>query len=119
MNVRRVALLSLLTALAVVAIPLVASETLRDLAAYGWGRLNGRISTEERVAQFGPAVERRLRSRFARARLGYPPREIAYVSFKDARRLEVYGRDTPLAPWTHLRDYRVLGASGTLGRRPR
>lgn len=74
-----------------------------------------KYTVDERVAQFGTSVAERLAPSFAQARLAYPPGEIAYVAFKDARRLEVYARATRGAPWRFLRDYDVRGASGVLG----
>ncbi len=115
MNARRALLLGLLGGSTAAAVSLAASETLRDLASDGLNRLRGRATVAERLEQFAADVERRVRGWFGRARLAYPPRHLAYISFKDIRRLEVYGRDTPAAPWTFVHEYRVLGASGTLG----
>ena len=80
------------------------------------GRLPGPPATvEERLEQFGPAVQGRLRHRFASAGLDWPPRELAFIAFKDIRRLQVFGRDGPEDRWRFVKEYRVLGASGTLG----
>lgn len=105
----------LAAAFVLAAIPLLASETVRDLAGSGLDRIRGRYSIAERVEQFGPAVGDRLRARFDAAGLAYPPAELAYVAFKDIRRLQVYGRAVAGDPWRFVREYRVQGASGTLG----
>jgi hypothetical protein len=97
------------------AIPLLASETVRDLAGYGLDQLRGRFTIAERVEQFAPAVGERLRGRFEAAGLAYPPAELAFVAFKDIRRLQVYGRAAANGSWRFVREYRVQGASGTLG----
>jgi hypothetical protein len=72
-------------------------------------------SITERLTQFGPAVAARLRGSVETAGLRYPPKELAYVAFKDARRIEVYGRNAPGEHWRYIKDYPVLAASGTLG----
>jgi hypothetical protein len=74
-----------------------------------------RATVQDRLFEYGPAVERRLRVHFEAAGLRYPPREIAFLAFKDIRRLQVYGRESPRDAWRFVREYRVLGASGTLG----
>jgi L,D-transpeptidase-like protein len=108
-------ILALAAVVAAVAIPLFASETVRDLADYGLTRLRGQSTVSDRMVEFAPAVEGRMRSRFADAGLPYPPKELAYVAFKDIRRLQVFGRDSARAPWKFVREYRVQAASGTLG----
>jgi L,D-transpeptidase catalytic domain len=115
MNRRRAILWTLAGSGAAGATALAASPTLRDLAKVGLNRFRGQATVAQRVDQFAGDVERRLRREFTRAQLHWPPRELAYVAFKDVRRLEVYGRDTPNTPWAFIRDYPVLGASGTLG----
>jgi hypothetical protein len=72
-------------------------------------------TVEQRVFQFGPAVERRTRHQFELAGVAYPPRELALLAFKDVRHLELYARSSQKASWSFIKDYRVLGASGTLG----
>jgi murein L,D-transpeptidase YafK len=58
---------------------------------------------------------RRLRPEFEAAGLPYPPHEVAYVAFKDSRRLEVYGRAVGAQDWRFVKSYPILGASGRLG----
>jgi murein L,D-transpeptidase YafK len=74
-----------------------------------------RYTVDERLAQFGAAVQGRLAPHFAAAGLRYPPQELALVAFKDTRRLEAYAREAPNEPWHFVRHYAVLGASGSLG----
>jgi hypothetical protein len=73
------------------------------------------VTVEQRVMQFGPPVAGRVREAFESAGVAYPPRELALLAFKDIRHLEMYARDSGTARWTFIKDYRVLGASGTLG----
>jgi hypothetical protein len=72
-------------------------------------------TVEERLEQYGAAVEGRLRDRFVDAGVEYPPRSLAYLAFKDARRLEVYARNTDTEPWRFVTEYAVLAASGSPG----
>lgn len=104
-----------LAGLCAVAIPLLASETARDLAAFAAARLQGRSTVSDRVVEFGPAVQDRLQGAFEKAGLAYPPGEVALLAFKDVRHLEVYARARRGDDWRFIKDYRVLGASGTLG----
>jgi len=93
---------------------LLTRETVRNFLGYLWS-MEHRYTVAERITQHGTAVEERLRGRFITVGLGYPPAELAYVSFKDVRRLEVYGRMSAADPWTFVRDYPILAASGVLG----
>jgi murein L,D-transpeptidase YafK len=72
-------------------------------------------TVEERVAQYGRAVDTRLAAAFSKAQVAYPPHEIAYVAFKDQRRLQVYARNSNTAPWRFVTQYAVLAASGSPG----
>jgi hypothetical protein len=111
---KRVAIAALL--IVTLAIPLCATETVRDITVYGFNRLTDRrFTVQERLDEFAPAVKNRLSPAFAQAGVAYPPRELALVAFKDVRHLEVYARGKPSEPWRFIKDYRVLGASGTLG----
>ena len=101
--------------IASIAIPLSASETAGDIADYDLMRLRGQYTVQDRLTEYAADVESRLRGKFSGAGLSYPPAELAYVAFKDIRRLQVYGRNDSREPWRFVREYRVQGASGTLG----
>jgi len=91
------------------------SESVRDSFWFLWGKLRGGYTVAERLQQLGPVVEARLRRSVEAAGLTYPPREVAYVAFKDSRRLEVYGRVSAQEPWRFVRAYPILGLSGKTG----
>jgi hypothetical protein len=93
----------------------LASPQARRVVGWAWRKVRGGYTVEERVAAYRADVEARLRPHFAAAKLPYPPQGLAYVAFKDARRLEVYGRAAPDQPWAFVIAYPVLGASGGLG----
>jgi hypothetical protein len=111
----RLAVLSALLAAAAGTGAALMPEGPRNVATFAWTRVRDSYTVEERLRQHGPAVEARLRGPFAAAGLPYPPAELAYVAFKDTRRLEVYGRASPERPWRFVKAYPVLGASGGLG----
>ena len=81
--------------------------------------LRGRATVAERVVEFGPSVERRVRPAVEKAGLTYPPEELTLVAFKDQRVLWVYARNSSSteAPrqWVPIKSYPVLGQSGGLG----
>lgn len=84
--------------------------TLRHLL----GKARGGYSIDERIAQFGRPVEKRLRPAFEAAGVAYPPADLAFVAFKDSKVLELYARNAG-QPWRRVRSYPVLAASGELG----
>jgi hypothetical protein len=89
---------------------------LPEIVVMPFNRLPGSQATvADRLAQFAPAVRQRLQHRFAAAGVAYPPRQLAFLAFKDIRRLQVYARESPGERWQFVKEYRVLGASGTLG----
>lgn len=79
-----------------------------------------------RLAQFGPAVDRRLRPLWEAAGEAYPPAHLLFVAYKAERRLDLY-HVTPgavahplraLAPDARrrfIKSYPILGASGEPG----
>ena len=99
----------------VVVIPLLAGEALPTMTVFPFDSQGRRFSVEERLAEFGPTVRNRLKRDFAAADVAFPPHELSFLAFKDVRHLEVYARTTPDDAWRFVKDYRVLGASGTLG----
>lgn len=65
--------------------------------------------------QFSADVKRRVSPAFAAAGVAYPPYELAYVAFKDQRKLDVYARNSSTGPWRFVKQYPVLAASGKPG----
>jgi hypothetical protein len=90
-------------------------EFVRDGFWFLLGKLRGGYTVAERLEQLGPIVEARLRRTVESAGLVYPPRDIAYVAFKDSRRLEVYGRMAAEEPWRFVKAYSILALSGKPG----
>lgn len=94
---------------------LLLHEPGRSLASYAATRARGGYTLDERIRMHGADVSARLAPAFAAAGLAYPPHEVAYLAFKDARSLEVYARASAGAPWRFVKRYAVLAASGRPG----
>ena len=57
---------------------------LPEITVMPFNRLPGPQATvEDRLAQFGPAVQRRLKHKFAAAGVAWPPRQLTFLAFKD------------------------------------
>ncbi len=68
----------------------------------------------KRLAQIAPGASKRVRERFATAKIAWPPREIGLVAIKDEKTVDMYGRDDA-GKWKLIHRYRVLAASGGAG----
>src|SRR5207244_12315529 len=73
----------------------------------------GKASVADRVRQYGPAAEARMRPRFEAAGVPYPPAAITIVVLKEERELRVIV-PTDSGPREAAR-YRIQGASGAPG----
>jgi len=78
-------------------------------------RISGPRSVADVVARYGPAARERLGPHFERARVAYPPKQIALLVFKRENRLSLWARSSMNAPWRFIRHYPVLAASGHAG----
>lgn len=67
-----------------------------------------------RLAELSPAATLRLAAKFEEAKVAWPPSEIALVTVKDERTLELHARQAG-GPWKFVHRYRVLAASGHKG----
>ncbi len=76
--------------------------------------MTAKRTVTERVAEYGDGVRKRLAPDFKRTGIAYPPARLTLVGIKADRCLQVWVAG-PTGGWKHLKDYRILGASGTLG----
>ncbi len=90
-------------------------EPTRTQVEYLYGKTRGKFTVNERLAQYEKEVEKRLVKDFEKADVSYPPKNVAYVVFKDTNLLEVYAKSSEFETWRFIRTYPVLKASGTLG----
>jgi hypothetical protein len=76
-------------------------------------RVRGERTDEQRVAQFADA-RLRLRARFARADMSFPPARVVLLGLKDERKLIVYAtqRDGAIR---RVVEFPIVAASGSIG----
>lgn len=75
----------------------------------------GKKTIKERIDEIGPSARTRLKGRFERAGVSYPPYRLRIVAFKEERLVELYAQDGPDQPWQHVASHALKGQSGTLG----
>lgn len=104
---------------------LAATATLGGTAFYSWGRpvwvpavrvLQGPQTVASVLERFEEPVAARLVPYFEAAGVSYPPRKITLLALKQERKLELWaqGREAG-APFTFIRDYDIMKASGIAG----
>lgn len=71
-------------------------------------------AVDRAVKRYGLRVEPQLISFFTKAKVSYPPKEIALLAFKSERKVELWAKN-PQQKWTHIHDYPLTGFSGRLG----
>ncbi|HEX4667119.1 MAG TPA: L,D-transpeptidase family protein [Chthoniobacterales bacterium] len=69
---------------------------------------------QDRLAEFGGPVRKRLAPHFAQAGVHYPPSRLAFVAIKETQKLEVWAANEG-EELRFIREYDVLAASGRLG----
>lgn len=73
----------------------------------------GNRTVAEAVKHYAPHVEPVLKRYFSRVGATYPPENIAFLAFKEERRLEVWARENNR--WLPIVSYPVKAASGRTG----
>lgn len=71
------------------------------------------IDLEVVLSQLSHRVEQRLKARFERVAVDYPPQRIQLIALKEKRRLELWGYQND--QWHFIHDYAVFAASGGVG----
>lgn len=77
-------------------------------------KLNWDQAIEKAVNRYGLRVEPQLKSYFAKAKVSYPPKEVALLAFKSERKVELWARNEN-SDWRHVHNYPLTGFSGHLG----
>ncbi len=75
----------------------------------------GPQTVAQRLTQYGPVVEKRLKTDFTRAGVTYPPARITLVVLKQERQLELYAAGAAGDALHYIKSYPILAASGRLG----
>lgn len=106
--------------LAVLLLLLMAGATRADSPLdWIWSNIKRKVlparTHDEVLDSLAPVQQARWEGLLKPHGLACPPRELALVGLKAEKQLEVWARDSDTAPWTHLKSYEVLAASGGPG----
>jgi hypothetical protein len=77
-------------------------------------QIRGERTVADVLTIYGPDARKRLAPHFERAGVAYPPKHLAFLVFKQERRLSVWARGAD-QQWRFVRHYPVLAASGHAG----
>ncbi len=66
------------------------------------------------ATKHGLPVEPKLKSYFQKAHVAYPPKEVAFLSFKKEKKIELWARGTNQS-WRYIHTYPLTAYSGKLG----
>lgn len=75
--------------------------------------VTGQRTVSDVIRQIGAQAESRLKPRFDRAGVAYPPSRITLVGLKEEKQLELWADNQ--GRWTHVHTYPVEAASGGAG----
>lgn len=73
-----------------------------------------RYTLKQRLAEISPTALARVSAKFEAAKVAWPPAEVAFVSIKDEKTLELHARPKD-GEWSFVHRYKVLAASGKSG----
>lgn len=93
-------------------------DQLAQIKKHGVSAISKRLpqaTLPARLKEFRPLVQPRLRSKFEKVGLSYPPSQVTLVGLKEERSLQVYARNNSTQPWVRVDDLPILGASGGAG----
>lgn len=74
-----------------------------------------RKTVDDRLTEYGAAVDARLRPLFAARGVAYPPARLTLIGLKDEKTLQVYAAGKNDRRWRLITSYAVLAASGGAG----
>lgn len=72
-------------------------------------------ATHQVVKQYSSSVDHSLQPTFKKAKVDYPPQDVALLAFKDERKMELWAKDRYCKDWKHIKDYNLTATSGKLG----
>lgn len=76
-------------------------------------KLPGEWTVEDILQTYSADVAGKLNDYFAKAKVSYPPRQVTLIALKQEKKLELWARDS--GEFRFIRDYYIIGASGTFG----
>jgi hypothetical protein len=77
-------------------------------------KVDFQTAVERAIQRYGVKTEPELKSYFSRAKVAYPPRDIALLAFKKEQRLELWAKNQN-QKWRFIHTYRITANSGRLG----
>lgn len=77
-------------------------------------KVNWDKAIDNAVKRYGLRTEPQLISYFTKAKVSYPPQEVALLAFKSERRVELWAKNMNQS-WKHIHNYTLTGFSGRLG----
>lgn len=77
-------------------------------------KVNWDNAVDKAVKRYGLRVEPQLKHYFNKAKVAYPPQQVALLAFKSERKVELWAKN-PEHDWTHVHDYPLTAFSGRLG----
>lgn len=68
-----------------------------------------------KMQAYGEQSQKELQPYFTKAKVPYPPKQMALLIFKDSKTLELWSRSDPQLPWQFIHRFPVMAASGGPG----
>lgn len=82
--------------------------------AMGGHKVDINKAIDNAIIRYGLQTEPQLKSYFQAAGISYPPKEIAFLAFKQERHIELWAKDDE-TPWKMIHEYPLTAFSGRLG----
>lgn len=73
-----------------------------------------KISIRQQAVNYTPYADQKLTTAFQHAQVPYPPEQLAFLVFKNAKQLEIYARING-KPWQYIKTMPIFAASGHMG----
>ncbi len=77
-------------------------------------KLNWEQAVEQAISRYGVRHEAHLKSLFSRAKISYPPNDMALLAFKKEQRIQLWARNKG-EKWRYVNTYPLTAFSGRLG----
>lgn len=68
---------------------------------------------QEKLCLYTPVAESQLAPYFNKVGISYPPKQLAFLIFKNTRQMQVFASDN--GAWKYIKTFPILAASGTYG----
>lgn len=72
-------------------------------------------ATHQVVKEYTPLSNQELKPYFKKAKVAYPPKKIALLTFKKEEKMELWSKDLKHRDWQYIRTFPLKASSGTSG----